>query len=279
MNELIRDDGAHNKYFHVLPNMYDDDLDPYEYRLIGHYKRVGISWEGTRKVAEKTKMSVGKVAKTRKALADRKLIRMEYLTRKDLKDRGLVDDEKPDDKTKIVVVSVMDVMAENIARYQPKGVHVVNTPVHEVNRGVHGVNERITKEKEPMKKGKPAAKHSTGSTKPLHDQLIDVWAHETKYMGDMYSMRWAAKKLLELQPPATVGEVETVCRLKLVGRKIDYEFKYLLDDIPTRRKQLEKQAEDDARKAVTTAKVDAERRANRILWGLEEGEPEVKDAV
>lgn len=278
MNELVRDDGTHNKYFHVLPNMYDDDLNPYEYRLMGHFKRVGISWEGTRKIAKITKMSVGMVTKTRKALEAKQLISVEFLTRKDLKDRGLVDDEKPDESTTIAVTTVIDVMAQNIARYQKMGVHVVNTPVHGVNGSVHGVNERITNEEEPVKKRGTHAKTRTPRQdliKSLPDQLIDIWAHETKWMGnDLYRWRWAAKKLLELMPPASVSEIETVCRLKMVGRKTDYEFRYLLDDIPQRRDQLAQQAREADAEKVTQARVDEERRRNRILWGLEQGETE-----
>lgn len=154
-DNLLHDEAPASKYFHVLPNMYDDDLNPYEYRLIGHYKRVGTSWEGVRKTAEKCGMSVGKVTKTRKDLEAKELIKVQMLTRKDLKDRGLVNDAHPDDKNKICVVTVVDVMEQNVARYKSATpVHEVNTPVHHVNIPVHDVNERITNEVEPLKKKK-----------------------------------------------------------------------------------------------------------------------------
>lgn len=149
---LVHDAGAFQKYFHLMPNMYDDDLDPYEYRLLGHYKRVGVSWEGTRQVAEKCKMSVGQVSKTRKSLAAKNLLKVEMLTRKKLTERGLVQDIDPDDKVEICVVTVVDVTEQNVSRYaKSHTVHHVNTPVHGVNTPVHQVNERITIEEEPLK--------------------------------------------------------------------------------------------------------------------------------
>lgn len=150
--EATHDEGQFNKYYHVLPNMYDDDLNPYEYRLIGHYKRVGISWEGTRKIAKTCQMSVGMVTKARKSLEAKGLIRIEMLTRAELKERGLVNDPKPEAKTKICVTSVVDVSEQNYKRYrnlkQPvhyantDPVHHMNTPVHGMNTPVHQVNER-----------------------------------------------------------------------------------------------------------------------------------------
>lgn len=131
-------------------------------------------------------------------------------------------------------------------------------------------NKRVKQKKEGTA---TARKSSSGIFKPLFDQFIDVWAHETKAMvNDLYKWRWAAKRLLELDPPASIGEIETVCRLKMVDRKTDYEFRYLLDDIPARRKQLVQQAKEAEAQSAAQERVEAERRANRILWGLESAE-------
>jgi hypothetical protein len=57
------------KYFTILPNIYDDsDLDPFEFRLLAHYSRVGDCWESVRTTAEKTVMSPGAVVKKRRSL-------------------------------------------------------------------------------------------------------------------------------------------------------------------------------------------------------------------
>lgn len=150
--QYITDDGK-GRYFHIILNMADDDLNPYEYRLLGHYIRVaakkGLCWESVRTSAKITKMSVGMVVKTRN-----KLLELGYII---VKNR--------DDDT--CVVRIVDRMAENIARYAPTepqtdtenmdapsgkprnkrspgeqypiAVHGVNTSVLE---GVHGVNQR-----------------------------------------------------------------------------------------------------------------------------------------
>lgn len=106
-----------NKYFHIILNMADDDLDVYEYRLLGHYIRVGLTYEGTRTTANKTKMSVGKVVSTRNKLEE----------------KGYITMQKPETQADTVIVTIVDRMAENVARYSKErssgeqGVHIVNT--------------------------------------------------------------------------------------------------------------------------------------------------------
>lgn len=214
--QFITDEGQEKKYYHAMLNMYDDDLDPYEYRLIGHYKRVGLTYEGTRKTATKCKMSVGMVAKARQALLEKGLIAIEMLTRKDLKDRGIVNDQNPDDGNKICVVTLVDKMAENVSRYA-KGVHevntgvrVVNTPVHEVNAGCSpDERKNNTLEEKPTKKKKPASK-SDAVVLPFAD-LIKAWLDTTKSIDpSIYGkkpIRDVAKAMLEAGiTPADVSE-------------------------------------------------------------------------
>jgi len=55
-----------------IPNLYDDArLDPYEFRLLVHYIRVGFCWESLRTTAEKCVMSPAEVLKKRKSLAQK----------------------------------------------------------------------------------------------------------------------------------------------------------------------------------------------------------------
>lgn len=142
-NQAITNE-ARGKYFHIILNMADDDLNPYEYRLLGHYVRVGECWEGVRKTATTTRMSVGMIVKTRNKLEELGYIRVEH------RDQDTC------------LVTVLDRMSENIARYAE--VFMERTPrswsehpVHGVNtselEGVHQVNERITitHEEEPKK--------------------------------------------------------------------------------------------------------------------------------
>ena len=73
----IQDDGDLKKYRIELPNLYDDsDLDPYEFRLLAHYKRVGTCTESTRKTADICRMSSAQVSIKRKSLRGKKFITM-----------------------------------------------------------------------------------------------------------------------------------------------------------------------------------------------------------
>ena len=65
----IQDDSDLRKYRIELPNLYDDsDLDPYEFRLLAHYKRVGTCTESTKTTAKKCKMSPRQVSSKRQVL-------------------------------------------------------------------------------------------------------------------------------------------------------------------------------------------------------------------
>ncbi len=68
------------KYRTELPNLVDDmQLDPYSFRLLVHYYRVGNCWESVRTTAKRCCMSVGKVSQVRRELARRGLIEVKEL--------------------------------------------------------------------------------------------------------------------------------------------------------------------------------------------------------
>lgn len=98
----IHDAGDLRKYRIELPNLYDDaDLDPYEFRLLAHYKRVGACYESTRTTAEKCKMSVGMVCKARDSLHE----------------KGFIVIDEFVSKYDTLQITVKDVWAENFAKY------------------------------------------------------------------------------------------------------------------------------------------------------------------
>lgn len=124
----IKDDGVTDRYFHVMLNMADDELDPYEYRLLGHYRRVcGAKnipcTESTRTTAERCKMSAGKVSETRAALAAAGWIWIS-------------------DEGNRTVVTLVDRMPENVARYSGD-----NRSLHE-----HSSGERSSHEQSPKRR-------------------------------------------------------------------------------------------------------------------------------
>lgn len=124
MTEQTIIDGG-NKYFHFMLNMADDDLDPYQYRLLGHYRRVcgqgGICFELTTTTAKKTKMSGGKISSVRW-----ELVALGYINIHEC------------DGTEAIAITLIDLMPENVMRYSSseQTVHVVNS-----NRSSHELEE------------------------------------------------------------------------------------------------------------------------------------------
>lgn len=105
MGQHVEDKSADRRYFHVLPNIADVDLDPFEYRLLGHYKRVcgetGKCWEAVRTTAATCRMSADKVIGARKSLAAKGWV--------------LVD-ERGTGRGRTVVVTLCDRWKENVDR-------------------------------------------------------------------------------------------------------------------------------------------------------------------
>lgn len=128
--QILKDDGSLSKYFTVLPNLYDDsDLDVYEYRLLGHYKRVcgqaGRCWESVRTTAKHCRMSLGQVVEIRRGLAEKGFIKIR------------VEVDPKTEQKKWTDVTVVDKNRENLEKYSPKpgGVHSMNVSAE---GGVHG---------------------------------------------------------------------------------------------------------------------------------------------
>ena len=147
-NQILIDNSDLRKYRTEIPNMADDELDPFQYRLYAHYKRVcgatnGTCTESVRTTAEKTKMSAEKVISTRKWLAD----------------NGWIDLEQQVDNR--YYIQILDRWGENFVRYSEQGVRNSERPVRNSEQGVRN-SEREALEipnqrknlykKEPIKK-------------------------------------------------------------------------------------------------------------------------------
>lgn len=107
--QSIANNAPTHKYFTTMLNMADDDLDPFQYRLLAHYIRKsghgGKIDESVRETASLTKMSTVKVQKARN----------------DLQALGYIEVAKPSKvqarKGAMVHVTIVDRWAENINRY------------------------------------------------------------------------------------------------------------------------------------------------------------------
>ena len=104
-NSNHTDDGSMSKYFCMMLHIDDDDLDPYEYRLLGHYRKIcGLSPtrscnEAIETTAARCLMSIATVRKARKSLAAQGCIHIDVKSHTSH------------------AITIVDRMALNIARY------------------------------------------------------------------------------------------------------------------------------------------------------------------
>lgn len=130
--QKITQENDGKKYFTMFPNIIDDSsLDPYEFRLLVHYYRVGNCWEGTRTTAEKCKMSVGAVSKKRLSLSQKGWITLKKGTQADT-----------------IKITVTDKWDENMRHFtrSPQGldVHQANSKCSPGEQSVHSVNSKCS---------------------------------------------------------------------------------------------------------------------------------------
>lgn len=131
IQQNVTDNSDTRKWFTILENMADDDLNPYQYRLLGHYKRVcgangGKCTESVRETAQTCKMSVGMVSKTRKELRD--LGWINFTTERHKSDNGkwVIDG---------ITVTIKDRWAENFARFSNGSSNEQGCSPHEQDQG------------------------------------------------------------------------------------------------------------------------------------------------
>lgn len=101
---------SNNKYFTMVPHIVADILkNPYQFRLMFHYLRVcgprGVCWESNATTAEKCGMSQRKMIATRQELADLGLITIQHR------------------KGQSILISIVDMMPENVRIYADGGLH------------------------------------------------------------------------------------------------------------------------------------------------------------
>lgn len=109
-NQQITSEARPDRYVTIMMNMADDELDPYEYRLLAHYVRRGghslTIPEGIRDTAAACKMSITKTRAARTSLEKLGYLKVTEPTPDDVK-RGLP-----------TVVNVIDRWSDNVAHCQ-----------------------------------------------------------------------------------------------------------------------------------------------------------------
>lgn len=137
-NQIISGGDPSRKYFTMMLNMAEDELDPFQYRLLAHYLRWaghgGSKSEGLKTTAKTVKMSISKVRSTR-----RELVSMGYI---------LVQEPNQEEIKEGVpaIITIVDRWEENVARYS-----------------------RVKNDTPPMSKmtGAPALPHVKNDTPPM----------------------------------------------------------------------------------------------------------------
>lgn len=138
--QMISDEGSPLKYFAAIPHIADDELDTYQYRLYGHYKRVcgengGSCWESTRTTAGKIpKFSQGMVTKIRKQLEEGGWIKC------------------TEHESGTVEITLLDMWPRNMTKYAKRSPHEQECSPCEQGRSPHELkknNVRKTNEEQP----------------------------------------------------------------------------------------------------------------------------------
>lgn len=180
--QLVSGETGH-KYFHQMLNMADDDLNPHEYRLLGHYLRWaghgGTREEGIRQTAKVCHMGQKALRKHRAALVTKGYLRLIEPTAEQLKEG---------EPTKIIV---LDRWAENIARYAqtdtpPVSKQIQGSPepvskqIHPpVSKQIHKeeqeIEERLSSEEHKEKDSAPEGAQGSGFTNRQKTDLVKAW--------------------------------------------------------------------------------------------------------
>lgn len=167
--QIVTGETGH-KYFHQMLNMADDDLNPHEYRLLGHYLRWaghgGERKEGIRQTAKVCHMGQTAVRKHRAALAEKGYLRLIEPTPEQLKEG---------EPTKIIV---LDRWAENIARYTQTDTPPVSKQIQgspkPVSKQIHPpVSKQIHKE-EPSLEEQKTKEEQKESSSPHLDGVLEM---------------------------------------------------------------------------------------------------------
>jgi len=145
----IVDESDLRKYRIELPNLYDDaGLDPYEFRLLAHYKRVGTCTESTKTTGTKCSMSPAQVSEKRQALHDKGFIVMTAVPMKG-------------GKSYSYTIAVVDKWRENFERYSTlsrgeRTPSLSERPLHSVKQRINHIKKEPTKKKEQGASAPPA---------------------------------------------------------------------------------------------------------------------------
>ena len=155
MDQIITDLSDLRKYRHEMPNLADDSgLTPFQYRLLGHYKRVGTCTESVSTTAKKCKMSTGMVSQTRD-----ELVTLGWISAREVPVLNGFSYE----------IKVVDRWLENFARYSKRS-------IDEIKRAL----DELQNEETPAGDNFRIYEQNIGPLTPLIADSIKAWEEELK---------------------------------------------------------------------------------------------------
>lgn len=269
-HQRIKNEAPTHKYFTTMLNMADDDLDPFQYRLLAHYIRKsghgGVIDESVRETAKATQMSTTKVQKARDELGAMGYLKINKPSKEQAR------------KGETVHIVVVDRWSENVNRYA-KGVlkitqldteavpnltqEAVSEIPHYASQAVPNLTRSLNNRRTSSSSGAQKSKSKTIDPQlAMAKSLIQSWADALGFFAPMDSKQRIkqAKEMLAWPIPPTSEEIREVTteRLKIPRNGI-YEFVFLLDDIREKRalterdRALVKKKTEDQRTAVEKA--------------------------
>lgn len=182
--QQVNDDSDLRRFFAIMEHMAEDDLGLYEYRLLGHYKRVcgangGQCTEGIRTTASRIKgMSVGKVSEARRELERLGWINVVVHTHTSEAGKTVIDG---------LSITLVDRMAENVARYAKTCSSGEQVGVHGTNTGVQQVKQRRTRSGRTRASSSGAKKSKTipaAVINPMKNAIVLAFGWDPETMND-----------------------------------------------------------------------------------------------
>jgi hypothetical protein len=218
--QRVKTEAPAHKYFTMMLNMAEDDLDPYQYRLLAHYVR----WaekptfaESLRLTASKVKMSVNTV---QKALDE--LVHLGYLKVK----RPTPAEARAGKMTEITII---DRWQENIARYAVSDMtHKPDEPVSDLTQQdakpvsnmtrLEELNtEELKKTIAPNGASAVSSRIPAAQMNPMKDAIVAAftWDWETMTGPEKGLVQKTAKALVQAEiTPEQISSLYRYCKNK-----------------------------------------------------------------
>lgn len=234
MTTIIQNEAPAHRYFTMMLNMADDDLDPFEYRLLAHYVRVCGSGEtcqeSVRTTAKITRMSTYKL----------------QIARDSLVTKGYLEVVKPVKALAIrgetCKVKIVNRWSENISRYDKAVSNLTQPASTPVSNSTQVVPKPVSNLTQPLAQAVSNLTHSLdieekrverGPARVENAVTVDGLLIAFRRASGTTAIRNArnlevAEKLIA--GGATVEQLERCVKTKLKGRTTAYLFSYLDPD-------------------------------------------------